>query len=167
MAEIYKDEIKNGIRTITFAPYTVDIETTDRGTVNFSVHFAMVNDGIFTKFTFCMCYNTKISELSISGNKRLLFFNKNKNFCVIKSGNCPISFTKIQPGYTRAISHSYEIEESQIESLKSLEWSLLRVETDTSFFETTNNSYLAMHLYECIQKSVQALKNTSESFCNI
>lgn len=167
MAEIYKDEIKNGIRTISFVPYAIDLNTKDRGIVNFNVKFVAVNDSISTKFTFCICYNTKNSQLNISGDKRLLFYDRNKNVCVIKSGNCPGLFSSVQPGFNIAISHSYEIEDSQIENLKLLGWSFLRVETNTSFFETTNNSSLAAHLYECIQISKQALKNTSEYFFNI
>lgn len=167
MAEIFKDEIKNGIRTISFVPYIVDINTKDRGTVNFIVKFVAVNDGISTRFTFCICYSTKNSRIDILGDKRLLFFDKNKNTCVIKSGDCPESFCIIQQGFYMATSHSYEIVESQIESLRTLERSYLRVETNTSFIETIDNISLAGYLYECIKKSKQALVSTSNSFLNI
>ena len=170
MAEIKKDYVKDGIRTIIFMPYEEKIQTKDRGDIGLSVVFVATNDKVQTKYSFCVTFNTIGKSINIPNDKCLLFYDEKKNFCVLDSGYCPEIFYGYMKDFNSSYSfnHTYVIGHDKVDSLKSLvNWTALRIETDTSFIESRGATFLYKYLRECIEKAEKAIKNTSETFLDI
>ena len=168
MADIASDVVEKGIRTITFVPLSIDLPTTDRGTIGLDIELVAFYNGINTNFLFCAYYSYNNGSLSFSGNKRFLLFDYQKNICVFDSCTYSGRSFFIHPGYTRCVSKSYSINPPQIENLNSVcNYCKIRIETDTSFVESVSSIGIGEYFKDGITKAIKAIGNTSSTFLNI
>lgn len=140
--------LSNGDRQVTISPNCYLMQTKDHGIIAFEIQLVAINNKLTTRYVFKINISGKNIQLSIPIDKRLVLFDKNKNYCILTysaGGGCT-DYARPKKGFTVTARTNYVIDESNIEKLKRLERTyMMRIETVASFIE------------------VESLYNTTES----
>lgn len=129
--------LSNGDRQVTISPNCYLMQTKDHGIIAFEIQLVATNNKLSTKYVFKINISGKNIQFCIPIDKRLVLFDKNKNYCILTysaGGGCIEYYTK--SGFTITARTNYVIDELNIEKLKGLEHTyMMRIETEASFME--------------------------------
>lgn len=130
--------LSNGDRQVTISPNCYLMQTKDHGIIAFEIQLEATNNKLSTKYVFKINISGKNIQFSIPLNKRLVLFDKNKNYCILTysaGGGCT-DYANPKNGFTVTARTNFVIDEPNIEKLKGLEHTyMMRIETETSFLE--------------------------------
>lgn len=130
--------LSKGDRQVTISPNCYLMQTKDHGIIAFEIQLEATNNKLSTKYVFKINISGKNIQFSIPINKRLVLFDKNKNYCILTysaGGGC-IDYANPKNGFTVTARTNFVIDEPNIEKLKGLEHTyMMRIETETSFLE--------------------------------
>ena len=129
--------LSNDNRQVTISRNCYYMKTKDHGNVAFEIQLVATNNKLSTRYVFNINISVKNIVISIPLDKRLVLFDKNKNYCILThlGAGCR-DYAYPKKGFSVTERTSFVIDESNIENLKRLEpTSMMRVETDTSFIE--------------------------------
>ena len=130
--------LSNGDRQVTISPNCYLMQTKDHGIIAFEIQLEATNNKLSTKYVFKINISGKNIQLNIPIDKRLVLFDKNKNYCILTysaGGGCT-DYANPKNGFTVTARTNFVIDEPNIEKLKGLEHTyMMRIETETSFLE--------------------------------
>lgn len=129
--------LSNGDRQVTISPNCYLMQTKDHGIIAFEIQLEATNNKLSTKYVFNINISGKNIQFSIPLNKRLVLFDKNKNYCILtySAGGGYTEFYA-KSGFSITVHKNFIIDEPNIEKLKGLEHTyMMRIETETSFLE--------------------------------
>lgn len=141
-------------RQVTISPNSYLMQTKDHGIIAFDIQLVATNNKLTTRYVFKINISGKNIQLNIPIDKRLVLFDKNKNYCILTysaGGGC-IDYANPKNGFTVTARTNFVIDEPNIEKLKGLEQTyMMRIETEASFIEveslySTNNDGYDCHL---------------------
>ena len=130
--------LSKGDRQVTISPNCYLMKTKDHCIIAFGIQLEATNNKLSTKYVFKINISGKNIQLNIPIDKRLVLFDKNKNYCILTysaGGGCT-DYANPKNGFTVTARTNFVIDEPNIEKLKGLEHTyMMRIETETSFLE--------------------------------
>ncbi len=162
--------LANGDRQVKTSSNCYYMKTKDHGNVAFEIQLIATNNKLSTKYVFKINISAKNIEFSIPLNKRIVLFDRYKNYSILTysaGGGCT-DYATPKKGFTVTARTFFVIDETNIEKLKGLEpTSKMRVETQTSFMEiesisnTNDEGYdVYPHISEFMIESISLAQKT-------